>query len=72
MGTQTPLEAVMNLMFGIAPFGGLVAVFFAVDCCVGAQGREQRSHLRIEFILGWTLIGWVIAMMWAKNVDDHV
>jgi hypothetical protein len=56
MRTQTPLEAVMNLLFGIALFGWL----YFLSSIVGSKHRKgnKGAIFVLNFILGWTLIGW--------------
>jgi hypothetical protein len=69
MRTQTPLEAVPNLMFGIALFGWL----HFLSSIVGSKHRKgnKGAICVLNLFLGWTLIGRVIAMMWPNDVAKN-
>jgi hypothetical protein len=62
----------MNL-FGILffPFFGLGFVTYFLPSLI-ALLRSKRDILAIvllNFFLGWTLIGWVVALVWAFKTD---
>ena len=53
------------------PFFGFGFVFYFLPSIV-ALVRGKRDTLSIgllNFFLGWTLIGWIIALVWAFKVD---
>ena len=58
--------------------GGLVASSFALLClyflptiiAVARKVRNQGSIVVINFFLGWTLIGWVVALALAFRTRD--
>ena len=53
------------------PFFGFGFVFYFLPSIV-ALVRGKRDTLAIcllNFFLGWTLIGWIIALVWAFKVD---
>ncbi len=53
------------------PFFGSGFVFYFLPSIV-ALVRGKRDTLSIcllNFFLGWTLIGWIIALVWAFKVD---
>jgi len=53
------------------PFFGFGFVFYFLPSIV-ALVRGKRDSLSIcllNFFLGWTLIGWIIALVWAFKVD---
>jgi Superinfection immunity protein len=62
----------MNL-FGIFffPFFGLGFVMYFLPSLI-ALLRSKRDLLSIallNFFLGWTLIGWVVSLVWALKAD---
>ena len=55
----------------LSPFFGFGFVFYFLPSIV-ALVRGKRDTLSIgllNFFLGWTLIGWIIALVWAFKVD---
>jgi hypothetical protein len=56
------------------PFFGFGFVFYFLPSIV-ALVRGKRDTLSIcllNFFLGWTLIGWIVALVWAFKVDVGV
>ena len=56
------------------PFFGFGFFFYFLPSIV-ALARSKRDILLIcllNFFLGWTLIGWVIALLWALRSDYPV
>ena len=33
--------------------------------------RNKMAILALNFFLGWSLVGWVISMVWALTVDER-
>lgn len=64
----------MNFAFVIfPPFFGFGFLFYFIPSIV-ALARSKRNTLSIfllNLFLGWSLVGWVIALVWAVKVDDH-
>jgi hypothetical protein len=53
------------------PFFGLGFVFYFLPSII-ALARSKRNILSIfllNLFLGWTLIGWVVSLVWAAKVD---
>jgi hypothetical protein len=53
------------------PFFGLTTLFYFLPTIV-AFARSKRDLLSIfllNLFLGWTLIGWIVALVWAAKVD---
>jgi len=48
------------------------SVFSAGNPCVRAQQAGRGRDPGPEFFLGWTAIGWVIALVWALKQDVPV
>jgi hypothetical protein len=36
----------------------------------GRNKRDTTSIVLLNFFLGWTMIGWVIALVWAVKNDE--
>lgn len=55
-----------NALTGLVVLGILAGIYFTPTLV--AAGRNHRQHasiLALNFFLGWTLIGWVVALVWA-------
>jgi Superinfection immunity protein len=53
------------------PFFGMGFVMYFLPSIV-ALARSKRDLLAIvmlNFFLGWTLIGWIVALIWALKTD---
>lgn len=49
---------------------GFLALYFLP--CIVALGRDSDSKLQIflvNLLVGWTFLGWVIALVWACGKD---
>jgi hypothetical protein len=33
-------------------------------------GEQRRSIIRVNLLLGWTIVGWIVAFYWAISTDD--
>jgi len=59
--------------FFFFPFGGfgfLMAMYFLPS--IVALARSKRDILAIfllNFFLGWSVIGWIVALVWAAKSD---
>jgi len=51
--------------FGI----GFVLYFLPSIVALARQKRDLVSILLLNVFLGWTAIGWVVALIWAVKVD---
>jgi len=59
-------------IFFFIPFFGFGFVFYFLPSIV-AFARSKRDRLSIfllNLFLGWTLIGWIVALVWAAKVDS--
>jgi hypothetical protein len=48
-----------------------VALYFLPT--IIAERRKKVNHMAIflvNFLLGWTVIGWIVALVWAVTVDN--
>jgi hypothetical protein len=53
------------------PFFGFGSVMYFLPSII-ALGRNKRDITAIvllNFFLGWTMIGWVVALVWAVKAD---
>jgi hypothetical protein len=56
------------------PLFGLTSLFYFLPSIV-AFARSKRDILSIfllNLFLGWTLIGWIVALVWAAKVDSPI
>jgi len=61
----------MHLFAFFYPFFGfgLVTYFIPAIVAFARNKRDAVSILVLNFFLGWTAIGWVIALVWALKTD---
>lgn len=55
----------MGLLF----FATLAAVYF-LPSIVGRQKRNFGAIFALNLLLGWTVIGWVVALVWALTKEN--
>ena len=48
---------------------GFVLYFLPAIVAFGRSKRDAGAILALNFFLGWTAIGWVIALVWALRQD---
>jgi hypothetical protein len=65
---------VHELAFFFPPiFGfGFVLYFLPAIIAFARSKRDAGRILLLNFLLGWTAIGWVIALVWALRQDAPV
>jgi T4 superinfection immunity protein len=57
-------------LFFFPIFGfGFVLYFLPSILALARNKRDTVSILVLNFLLGWTAIGWVVALVWALKVD---
>lgn len=60
-------------LFFFPIFGcGFVLYFLPSIIAVARSKRDTASIFVLNFLLGWTAIGWVIALVWALKQDVQV
>ena len=65
------LSAFIFFPFLFGPFFGFGFLIYFLPTIV-ALVRHKRNTLSIfllNLFLGWTLIGWIVALVWASTVD---
>ena len=61
------------LAFFFPIFGfGFVLYFLPSIIAIARSKRDTTSIVLLNFFLGWTAIGWVIALVWAAKQDIPV
>jgi hypothetical protein len=61
------------LAFFIPIFGfGFLLYFLPTILAFARSKRDAVSILVLNLFLGWTAIGWVIALVWALKADSPV
>jgi hypothetical protein len=60
--------------FFLFPFFGLGFVMYFLPSIVAfaRNKRDTASIVLLNFFLGWTMIGWVVALVWAFKSDIPV
>lgn len=58
---MTPTVVVMALA---------ILVLYFVPTMVGWNKRNRSAILALNVFLGWTLLGWVVALVWALTKED--
>ena len=48
---------------------GFLMYFLPSIIAFGRHKRDTGSIVLLNFFLGWTMIGWVIALVWATKND---
>ena len=55
-------------MIGLVTILPIGAVYF-LPTFVGQSKRNAGAIFTLNLLLGWTLVGWVVALVWAVTVD---
>ncbi|HKT69026.1 MAG TPA: superinfection immunity protein [Terriglobales bacterium] len=68
------LAAFYFFPFLFGPFFGFGFVIYFLPTIVALvrQKRNVVSILLLNLFLGWTLIGWIVALVWASTVDAPI
>jgi len=48
---------------------GFVMYFLPSIIALGRNKRDITAIMLLNFFLGWTMIGWVVALVWAVKTD---
>ena len=54
----------MEIIVGI-----IVFFFYFLPSFIGWNKRNAGAILMLNFLLGWTLIGWIVALIWSLTND---
>src|ERR1035438_10013211 len=58
----------MDVFGGILIFLVALAIYF-LPSIIGKNKRNSGAIFALNFLLGWTLIGWIVSLVWALTVD---
>jgi hypothetical protein len=50
--------------------GAFLIAFYFLPTIVGRHRRNAPAIFLLNLLLGWTLLGWVIALVWAATTDQ--
>ncbi|WP_395051665.1 superinfection immunity protein [Flavobacterium sp.] len=53
-------------------FGIIIFVIYFLPSIIGYKHRNANSICLVNLFLGWTLIGWVVAIVWAVSYEKPV
>lgn len=56
---------VYGILFGILAIIGLIVYFLPAVVAFKRNHTNKVAILVLDILLGWTFIGWVIALVWA-------
>ena len=59
------LSAIFFPIFGF----GFVMYFLPSVVALARSKRDITAIVLLNFFLGWTMIGWVVALVWAVKTD---
>ncbi len=62
------IVAVLALLLAFAI--GLVVYFLPTIIAFKRGKRNRGAILALNLFLGWSLLGWVISLVWALSVDN--
>jgi Superinfection immunity protein len=63
----------LGAIFFMPFFGfGLVMYFLPTLIALARSKRDTLAIFLLNFFLGWSVIGWVIALVWAARQDAPV
>jgi hypothetical protein len=48
---------------------GFVMYFLPSIIALGRNKRDITAIVLLNFFLGWTMIGWIVALIWAVKTD---
>lgn len=50
-------------------FGAIALAIYFLPSIIGYNHRNANSICLLNLFLGWTVIGWIVAMIWAVSED---
>lgn len=65
------MDQIVSFITGAILFGFLMYVYFyPTTIARRRQKRNADAILVLNLFLGWTFVGWVIALVWSLAIDD--
>jgi hypothetical protein len=66
VGIERPLAAVVALL---VTMGIVITLYFLPTLVATSRGHPNRAAIfALNFLLGWTFLGWVVALVWSLTV----
>ena len=65
----------MDTIYGLIALAIIVCLYFFPTIMASLRQHNNVEAIgALNFLLGWTMLGWIIAFIWActDNVDDKV
>jgi hypothetical protein len=61
----------MDILWGIVALLVVAAIVYFIPSIVAlVRGRQDHAYIfALNMFLGWTFIGWVVALLWAMRHD---
>jgi len=56
-------------MTSIITFGIIILYFLPMIMAIEKKQKNKTAIIVLNILLGWTLVGWVIALIWAVKKD---
>lgn len=53
-------------------FLALATVMYFLPSILGHNKRNAGAIFLVNFLLGWTIVGWVVALFWACTADTRM
>ncbi len=65
-----------NAQYGIYCFTAIMGIvlsliFYFLPAYIAREKRNWKAILALNFLLGWTVLGWIIALVWALTKDSE-
>ena len=49
----------------------LLLVLYFLPTIVGCRKRNAPAICVLNLLLGWTILGWIVALVWACTIDER-
>lgn len=61
-----------SAMIALLCFGAIFIVIYFLPTYIGRKKRNGLAIMMLNLFLGWTFIGWVLALVWSLIETDDV
>jgi hypothetical protein len=51
---------------------GVGIIIYFIPALVGSKKQNSTAIFALNFFLGWTVVGWIMALVWALTVDSAI
>ncbi len=55
--------------YSISMIYGIAVIAYFAPALIGRDKRTAKTILLVNFVIGWTLVGWLVALVWASRKD---